>query len=162
MPTTAKNDSSDIDWDKLQQIERDICYAYHQIAPYGYIMGDLYWGSLFSLPYWNYLQVDGLEDERAKFMCDGCLVLILAMAFAALDSSDNYIVPFVPACRNAVEKLKGSDSWSETHTKLMSVVETALNSVERGDESNEKLEAQSRWVHSEFVMGYFRRMARIF
>ncbi len=39
------------DWHTVQIVERDICLLYHQLADYSYVMGDLYYGDIYSLPY---------------------------------------------------------------------------------------------------------------
>lgn len=44
-----------VDWVLKQEIERDICLLYNQLSNYAYIMSDLFYGSVFALPYWEYL-----------------------------------------------------------------------------------------------------------
>ncbi|KLU02753.1 hypothetical protein RISK_005049 [Rhodopirellula islandica] len=56
---------SEVDWTEVQRVERDICLLYHQLADYSYIMGDLCYGDVFSLPYWEYLQIEELESDQA-------------------------------------------------------------------------------------------------
>jgi hypothetical protein len=60
---------SDIDrWVELQQVERDICLLYHQLSDYSYIMGDLYYGSVYALRYWDFLDVEGIKPARQTFI----------------------------------------------------------------------------------------------
>src|SRR5712691_1560834 len=82
-----------VDWVLKQQVERDICLLYHQLADYSYIMGDLYYGPVFGLPYWEYLDFPDLDGADREFLRDGCLVMILAMAWDQIDGSGVYISP---------------------------------------------------------------------
>ena len=43
------------EWADKQRVERDVLLLYHQLADYSYIMGDLYYGTVFALPYWDVL-----------------------------------------------------------------------------------------------------------
>ncbi len=85
------NFDADVNWTEIQLVERDICLLYHQLADYSYIMGDLYYGDVFSLPYWEYLHVEELAPDRQRFVCDGCLVMLYAMAVEVLDGSGTYL-----------------------------------------------------------------------
>ncbi len=66
----------EVDWVAVQEVERDICLLYHQLADYSYIMGDLYYGNVYALPYWEYLCVPGLDESQQEFIREGCLVMI--------------------------------------------------------------------------------------
>ena len=94
-----------VDWVLKQHLERDICLLYHQMANYSYIMGDLYYGSVFGLAYWEYIDFPGLDAADHDFVRDGCLVMILAMAGIRLTGSGAYINPYIPACREAIASL---------------------------------------------------------
>ena len=39
------------DWAEVQELERDILLLFHQLAEYNHVMGDLYYGDVFALPY---------------------------------------------------------------------------------------------------------------
>lgn len=143
---------SSIDWTTVQIIERDICYLYHELAPYGYIMGDLAWGSVYALPYWDFLSLAGLDVKRTRFICEGSLVAILAMAFESLDGSGSYGKAHMGECRRGIESLTLEDPRTK---RLAEIVRVALDTIAQGRDADEELEASSRWVHTEFVRGYF-------
>lgn len=151
-------ESSNIDWVKIQQIERDICLLYHQLAEYSYIMGDLYYGSVFALPYWEFLDLDNLEQDEKDFIRDGCLVMILAMAWDFIDGSGSYINPYISACQKAISKVIPFDEKTE---KLIHTVKLAIDTVDQEEPEPDELGELSSWGYKEYVEGYFRKMLQI-
>ena len=150
---------SNTDWVKVQEIERDICLLYHQLSDYSYIMGDLYWGSVYQLPYWEYLDLQWLDDEKRIFIRDGCLVMILTMLWEMLDDAGSFIEPNLKVCQEAVSQLKMEDSKSTT---LLKAVKMALDCAVSNTSIPKELSELSIWVHREYVMGYFQKMAEEF
>jgi hypothetical protein len=148
-----------VDWVAVQKVERDICLLYHQLSNYRFIMGDLYYGSVYGLPYWDYLELDSLDQREREFVRDGCLVMMLAMCWDQIDGSGNYIGQHIPACRAALLRLIPYDDDAE---KLMRTVGLALNLVANGAPVTEELGDLSGWVHEKYVKGYFREIAREF
>ena len=148
-----------VDWVLKQQIERDICLLYHQLAEYSHIMGDLYYGSVFALPYWEYLDFPGLDTADRDFLREGCLVMLLAMASEQIDGSGAYINSHIPACREAVTRIACDDEDTE---KLARTVRLALDVAEQGGPETRELVELSGWVHKRYVRGYFRRIAQAF
>jgi hypothetical protein len=161
-----------VDWVLKEQVERDICLLYHQLADYSYIMGDLSYGSVFGLPYWEYLDFPGLDTGDREFLRDGCLVMILAMACEKIDLMGWYINPHIAACREAVARVACED---EDTTKLVRAVRLALDMAEQvpptvaeprkfGPQTPEmwELSELSDWVHRRYVRGYFRSVAQEF
>jgi hypothetical protein len=147
------------DWVLKQQVERDICLLYHELADYSYIMGDLYYGSVFNLPYWDYLTFPGVDAVDLAFIREGCLIMILAMAWDQIDGSGAYIDPHIATCRKAVAGLVYDDEDTE---KLVRTVQLALNAAESGELETPELSELSLWVHKRYVRGYFRRFAENF
>ena len=148
-----------MNWVLKQHVERDICLLYHQLASYSYIMGDLYYGSVFGLPYWEYLDFPGLDSADRDFVRDGCLVMILAMAWDQIDGSGAYINPHIAACRGAVARILCED---EDTQKLVHTVSLALNAAEQGGAEIRELQELSTWAHNRYVRGYFCRAAQEF
>jgi hypothetical protein len=147
------------DWVLKQQVERDICLLYHQLSNYSYIMGDLYYGSVFAFPYWEYLDLPGLDPDDGEFIRNGCLVMILAMAWEHIDHSTGRIHRDIPAIREAVEGLECTD---EDTGKLIRAVRLALDVAERDDTETPELVELSDWVHKRYVRGYFRHIVQEF
>ena len=115
------------DWAEVQEIERDIIYLYHEVAPYNHIMSDLYWGSVFKLPYWEYVDPSGLDYDQMRFIGDGCLVMLLTMAWQRIETAGWYIDPHIPLCRSAISQIVCIDT--ETR-KLIRTVDLALTLAE--------------------------------
>ncbi len=155
-----------LSWTEKQKVEADICLLFHQLADYDYIMGDLYYGDVFGLPYWEYLDISGLEREDAEFIRDGCLVMLLAMAWGVIDGSCEYIVDHLQVCRRDVARLAPQD---EDTLRLVRTVQTALDVAWQihGSSRRSALDAstlghESCWAHCRYVGGYFRETAAQF
>ena len=155
----------ELGWVEKQEVERDICLLYHQLTEYSYIMGDLYFGTVFRLPYWQYLAISGpLDSEDAAFIRDGCLVMILAMAWETIDGAGSYIRDFEDECIASLESLEAEDQKT---LRLLEVVATALRIVKRGgnqvtEDAMRQLTEDSRWVHHQYVEGYYTRAVDLF
>lgn len=145
-------------WDLLWKVERDICFLYHELSEYAGIMGDLAYGSLYPLPYWEFLNLhdSNIHDEDRCFIRDGCLVMILAMSTDIIDGSGSYLKDKFGLCRQAISELQAKD---ERTKELIRVVGLALDLAEQGHGSNKEIEDLLVWVNYEYVHGYFRRMA---
>jgi hypothetical protein len=148
-----------VDWVLKQQVDRDICLLYQQLADYSYIMGDLYWGSVFALPYWEYLDWRELDDGDRIFIRDGCLVMLLAAAWDQIDGAGSFINQHIPACRAAIAGVQADGPETE---KLLRAVQLALDAAAAGSESGRELDELSTWVHVHYVRGYFERTAAKF
>jgi len=146
---------SDVDWVLVQQVERDICLLYHQLAEYSFIMGDLYYGDVYALPYWNFLNTNDLPEDKQFFIRNGCLVMILAMAWDEIDGSGSYLAKFAKSCEEALDRLEVED---EPSTRLLATVRDEVLAIKTGD-CPDDLFARSVWVHETFVRGYFKQIA---
>ena len=171
------------DWAEVQEIERDILLLYHQLTEYETIMGDLYYGTVYRLPYWEYVNPAGLEGEQQRLVREGCLVMILAMAWDRIDGSGAYIDEHIDACRAGIATVKCDDADMK---QLVNTVQNALDLAERarresqdrlqggaqGGEKEQRTRCESvipeedelvrlsRWVHQRYVRGYYQEMAR--
>ena len=156
----AKSSSPDSDrWVELERVERDICLLYHQLSGYRYIMADLRYGSVFGLPYWDYLNVEEVVGpDRQSFIRQGCLMMILAMAWDTLEDSGNYIQAHLPEISAALDKCM---PWDRPTRKLLHSVKLAIKILSEGGDREELMDL-SCWAHGEFVGGYFREMAKDF
>lgn len=76
----------------VQHIEKDICFLYHQLSSYSYIMGDLDYNEHYRLPYWDFINIKSpMNDYEKAFIQEGCLVLILTMAWEQIEGAGCYI-----------------------------------------------------------------------
>ena len=88
-------------WIEKQKLEKDILLLFHQLSSYSYLMGDLYYSELYSLPYWkyidnNYWQID-INEEDKQFIEIGCLVMIATMAMEIIDEAGSFILKTLDA-----------------------------------------------------------------
>jgi hypothetical protein len=146
-----------------QRLERDICLLFHHLAQYSYIIGDLSFGTIFALPYWEYIDSPDLDDQSVAvertFIRDGCLVMILAMAQNDIEDGEVCVGPHLAECRAAVTGLAVTD---EQTAKLIRTVQMALDLAEQGSGDLRELRELTAWVHEHYVRGYFRRMVKSF
>ena len=150
---------TEINWDDVWKVERDICFLYHVLHEHAAIDGDQPYGTLYKLPYWRYLRLEqhGFPEDVAAFVREGSLVAIFAMAVDVIDGSGTYLLPLLGDCRAAVEELKLAAPQASA---LADAVLAALVLVERGERADDAMVSTSEWVNRTFVGGYFREMAR--
>jgi hypothetical protein len=153
------------DWVSIQQVEKDVCLLYHQLSEYSYIVGDLYWGSVYGLPYWEFLDLQDLkevEKEGYEFVRDGCLVMILAMAWGIIDDTSGYLSRWRDDCERSVSQLTANDADTE---KLIRTVSLALDVSGRRmlpPHEIDELRELSNWVHHRYVLAYFKHKVHEF
>jgi hypothetical protein len=149
------------DFADVQRIEKDILLLYHQLSEYTYIMGDLDWGDVFSLPYWEYLEPVFLEEHQARFIQDGCLMMILAMAWEKIDEAGAYIDTYIEPIEKAIETFVALD---EEQWRLFNAVRLAVSEVKGKEliDASAKLQDESHWALHEIIGGYFISNAQQF
>ncbi len=150
---------SSADWVLKQIIERDICLLYYQLSNYSWVMGDLYYGDVYALPYWEYLDFPGIEPEDREFIRDGCLVMILAMAEVCIGGTNSYLLPYVDACSTRIDQLKAGDPDT---IRLIKAVRLSLQLIRDGQPATPELYGEFRWVHHRYVRRFFEDRAREF
>ena len=153
--------ASGTDWCAVQAIERDICLLFHQLANYSYIMGDLYYGDVFSLEYWHFLQLPGVEPERQQFIRTGCLVMLYAMASEVLDGSGSYLTMDRKRYSEAKAAVRALPSFDPDTDRLVAAVSGAFKLIDENRCDNDvspemqDVVAASTWIHKRFVRQYF-------
>jgi hypothetical protein len=140
-----------MEYTDLKQIEKDICFLYHELSEYSGIMGDLDYHTLYNKKYWTYIDVD-----TDPFILHGCLILVLAMIWDWIDGSGNYIEDKIVYYKNAMKTLYGQ---SEDEFRLIEAVNKGLEIVEKDKQKDDKFEMDSLWAFETFVMGYFQEKA---
>ncbi len=153
-------ETASANWVVKQEVERDICLLYHQLASYSWIQDDLYYGSVFGLPYWQYLTFPEVDEHDRAFLRDGCLVMLFAMACAAAGCLNFYLTPHIGACREALAGLQPADDDTK---RMVRAVGSALDLAEReAGELPADLMRESAWAHDRYVRRYFQDIARDF
>lgn len=160
--------SPPVDWAAIQAVERDICLLYHQLADYSYIMGDLYYGDVYGLPYWKYLYVQGVTGEKRDFIRTGCLVLLFAMASEVLDGTGSYLsldqsrYTAASAAVRSLTGLGGDDGkLADAVRQAFAMIDAGAHTWDRSDASME-ISTLSEWIHRRFVRTYFVDRAKQF
>ena len=124
-------------------------------------MDDLYYGNVFALDYWQFLQMPGVAPDRQEFICNGCLVMLYAMASEVLGGSGTYLTmdrKRYSAAKSAVAALPSLNSDTD---KLVAAVSTAFALIDEQRFANEdtpemqEVVAASSWIHERFVRQYF-------
>jgi hypothetical protein len=157
-----------VDWSAIQKIERDICLLYHQLADYSYVMGDLYYSTVYDSPYWDYLNVLEAEAERQEFIRHGGLVMIYAMASEVLDGSGAYLTMDRHRYKAIATAVNALPEFDTDTNRLIQAVRGALKLIneKRGswEESPEvtNVVSESSWIHERYVRQYFIDRARAF
>jgi len=161
-------DSPSTNWERIQLVERDICLLYHQLADYSFIMGDLYYGNVYALPYWNYLDNDiALEEERKQFILNGCLVMLYAMCSEIFDGAGSYLTMDPSIFLSAKKAIDSAIAIDDETDRLLTVVRKAFELIEAGrtdwdDMDVQAVESASVWIHERFVRSYFTKRAEEF
>lgn len=143
----------------MEQVVRDICGLYHLLTKSSSIVGEFSYRTVFALPYWDFMESPGSTPQERAFLREGCLVMILSMAWDKIDGAGNYINPRITACRSAVSRLECEDDETQ---RLIRTVLLALDLAERHVHESVELGEESIWVHKRYVRGYFRRVAQDF
>ncbi len=151
-------------WPEVARITRDICFLYHELVEYRSIMGDLNYAELYTLPYWEYLEIGDLPPAEADFIRDGSLVMMLAMAWDVIDGSGSYLLAEerLGKCLAAVRGLDDRQSHARDAraVKLVQIVRSTLESLTPDAvKSTDLLSEDADWVHREYVRGYFEERA---
>lgn len=147
----SKHLSDSGEWIDIQEIEKDICYLFHQIEPYRSIMGDLNYVELYPRPYWRYLNLDQGQDQ-SRFVRNGCLVMILAMAWEIIDDAGSFLLPNLAECRSQVESIVPENDEAK---KMVETVLLALDLAASGESEIEAVWTQSQWMYQTIVGKYF-------
>jgi hypothetical protein len=155
---TTKLRVEEPDWDAVWRVERDICYLYHELSYRAGIDGDLSFGSFYSEPYWQFIDVHlpQMPDEEHIFLRDGCLVMTLAMARDVIDGSGSYLIQEFDLYRQAVSQVIPGD---RNTARLITTINLALDRIENGTGSIKKIKEMSVWVNQVYVCGYFQSVA---
>ena len=129
----------DYGWDLWWKVERDICFLYYELAQHAGVTGDLAYGLIYNLPYWEFLNLrdPSMSEGESRFIRDGCLVMVLAMAWDIIDGSGSELKGKFGFWREAVAELEAEDVRTE---KLIQIINLALDIAEQGHSRNKELE----------------------
>ncbi len=145
----------------VELLQRDIVSSFHEYVDYAGVMGEMDWGLVYSLPYWEYLDLEGMYEDERVFIRDGCLLLILAMAFNAFDhhggSKGNRISRHAEDCIDAVNHVRSDDADTQA---LTDAVLYAINRVKSGQGWDKYMMHAAVWAFRRYVATYFENNHR--
>jgi hypothetical protein len=124
-------------------------------------MDDLYYGDVFGLDYWRFLDVREVEPERGEFIRAGCLVMLYAMASEVCGGSGSYLVLDKKRYAEAKAAVRALPSFNPDMDRLVAAVSGAFKLIdeERSDVDPspevQAVFAESTWIHERFVRQYF-------
>jgi hypothetical protein len=134
------------------QLLRDVCFLFHELSAYRYIMGDLDYGTDYTLDYWELLNRTDTGQPDDRLIRSGILVLTLAMLEAAFDDSGNHIWSHIPCITKAIENFVPEDF---AMLRLGEAVEHGLDLLKTKAPRDERYEIDIAWAHKSFVRAYF-------
>lgn len=146
----------DIDYVRKQLFEKDVCLFLCQTYETGWICGDLYWESVYSLPYWDYLLEVDWQDASLTFVRRGCLLLMAALADWLPDAtpSDDRLRRFIEPCRATLNAITPTDP---REIELREVVIDLFQRVIDGRGGDGETSRRLRQVFDDFVRPYFEQ-----
>jgi len=135
-----------------RRLLRDVCFLYHELSAYRYIMGDLDYANDYPLEYWTLLnRIDtGRSDDR--FIRGGILVLMLAKLADVFDGSGDSISRHAKAISKELEQFIPED---DTMLRLAGSVEYGLRLLANSASADDRFDNDSRWAYDTFVRSYF-------
>lgn len=149
LPPATTGDRSEV-----AELTSHVLLLLHAVAPYGGLMSDLDWYRTFALPYWDFINPVGLQDENEqKFLGDGCLLLTLTRVDAYLDGQGGTI-----DLGEVSSALAGIVERDEPSQRLHRLVQDGVRAAAQGE--GRLPPDNGRWVFDTFVAGYFRRVAQ--
>jgi hypothetical protein len=153
---------SRVDWAKIQEIEKDICLLYHQLSSYSYIMDDLFYGDVFNLPYWNFLDIKGIGEEKRKFIREGSLVFIYAMVTEEAGGAGMYLScegGRYSVCKKKIEACKPEN---DDEKFLLDSIKSGFALIDNGKIGDASVYSHSTEIHKRFVRKYFTKITESF
>jgi len=155
MPQPLRIDGSQREDDDIvlyRRLARDVCFLYHELADYGYLMGDLDYAGEYPLHYWELLnRIDtGRKDDR--FIRGGILILMLAMIEDVFDGSGDAITKHCSTANKAIGEFIPED---DEMLRLLTAVEHGLQLLTTERRRDDQFDTDTCWAYDAFVRRYF-------
>ena len=152
----------EIDWVTIQEIEKDICLLYHQLSDYAFIMDDLYFGTVFVLPYWNFLDIKELDDRERKFIREGSLVIIYAMICAEAGGSSLYLSSKKEMYKQCKDKIESCVPENADQKLILKSIKYCFELIDKNKIGDTSIFSNSTEIHKRFVRRYFNTISNNF
>jgi len=106
---------------ELELAKRDVCYFYEEQIQWATISGQLSFGQVFNLPYWDYLDLKGgINQEDKKLIKRGSLLLLLSECLEFFDDLGTYYLidkKIFSSLKNAIKSFNPIDKTEESIKK---------------------------------------------
>lgn len=140
------------------RLTRDVCFLYHQLSQYRYIMGDLDYATDYPLAYWSLLnRVETPLRDDDRFIRGGIMILMLAMLDAEFDGAVCWISRHLEAAIKEINAFIPEDS---DMLRLSSLVGHGLAILSQRSTPDKHFEAEMSWAYEAFVRAYFIEASR--
>ncbi len=142
----------DDDFRLYQRLVRNVCFLYHELSGYRYIMGDLDYATEYNLPYWQLINRVDTGRREDRFIRGGILILLLAMIQDVFDGSGDLITKHHSDATRALADFVPED---DDMLRLADAVEHGLNLLNTSRNRDDRFDSDVCWAYDAFVRSYF-------
>jgi hypothetical protein len=125
-------------------------------------MEDLYYGDVYDLPYWEYFDLKNLEENKRRFIREGCLVLIYAMISEVVSGSGTYLTIKKERYLNCKKGINSIIIENEKEKLIIDLIKQGLESIDQNKHNSSILDEKSTEIHQLFVREYFNKISSEF
>ncbi|WOK08118.1 hypothetical protein RT717_05655 [Imperialibacter roseus] len=142
-------------------VKRDIAAFYDQQADEYQLSGAVDFGTLFKLPYWDYLDVRNIDEPEAEYVRTNCLVILTAIAFEPFEELGMPYIGDQRILNDLTKAIRGFIPLTSDHQQLKMLIIDLLEAV-RTKSTIKHLDSELQWIYVKFIYGYFRNRADSF
>lgn len=149
---------------EIEKATKDIIYFYHEQSKWNTISGDMNFGTTFSLPYWDYLDIRGdLHQDEVDFIRRGSLLMLLSMSMEFYEDLGNFFL----SDKENIELVKGSlisfSPRSKSEREIKELTLLLLDNVGKMEFRHDPLISErlnNIFVYN--IYGFFRKQVNVF
>jgi len=150
---------------ELEMAKRDVCFFYEeQLQWEASISGQLSFGQIFNLPYWDYLDLRGeISQGDRHFVRRGSLLLLLSECLEFFDDLGTYYLIDNEKLMSLKNSVRGFSSTDKTEAEVRDLILVMVERIEAKDQTWEKSweEVLNKLFVTE-IYGYFRSKFKAF
>lgn len=147
----------DTDWRLYVDLIRDVCFLYHELSEYQYIMWDLDYQNEYSRPYWELLNRIDTGDTNDRFIRAGILVLFMAMLRDEFEGSGVSISRNLDEVQAALERFIPEDN---DILRLADAVSHGVKLLRASSQPDDQFAFNETWAYNAFVRKYFEEASK--
>lgn len=148
-----------LDWEFVWNIEKDICFLYHELSKHDAMVCDLSYGRLFFMPYWEVFSqsLPKMDADEEEFILGGCLIMTLSMLWEILNGSGSYLIGKINQVQECTSALEPKSQNIKT---LKESVLLTLNVIQGLAMRDASIDGIAIWANREFVKPYFNKRCK--